>query len=484
MTIRETFREFFRPSPPEPAKRNLPITLDQYIQQMSYLGHQYGVLNQTLPGTSGEEKIPSNFAGVVQQAAKANGIVGAAILARMLLFQEARFMFRELLDNGRPGDFKWDDRLKVLEKPQPGWTTGDLLARCLQYADIAGTAFLHRRNRGDGNDRIVPLRPDWVTIAAGSPNEDASVWDLDAEVIGYLYQPGGPSEGRKPVFLDASTVMMWTPDPDPVARWRGKSWVQGIVAEVEADQAATLHKRAFFANGATPNMIVHLDPDIIGDDLDKFNSYVDAMEAGHAGALNAYRTLYITGATSAEVVGTNLQQLDFKNTQGAGETRIALAARVPAVILGISEGLGGSALNSGNYDSAFRQFADLTMRPLWRNFAGSLEHIVPPPGSNSPLRRSQLWYDDRDIPALRQDEEKKATISKLQAEAVSSLITQGWTPESSRDAVTTGELANLKHTGKPSVQLQKSGNVSENGNAPNEPQPEEVPSGNGNGQGG
>jgi hypothetical protein len=43
------------------------------------------------------------------------------------------------------------------------------------------------------------------------------------------------------------------------------------------------------------------------------------------------------------VVGSDLKQLDFKATQGAGETRIAMLGRVPAPLLGISEGLAGSS---------------------------------------------------------------------------------------------------------------------------------------------
>jgi hypothetical protein len=55
------------------------------------------------------------------------------------------------------------------------------------HADLAGNWFGTNRYGG-----IKTLRPDWVTIIAGSPNSDATIWDPSVEVAGYAYQPGGP----------------------------------------------------------------------------------------------------------------------------------------------------------------------------------------------------------------------------------------------------------------------------------------------------
>jgi hypothetical protein len=63
-----------------------------------------------------------------------------------------------------------------------------------------------------------------------------------------------------------------------------------------------------------------------------------------------------------------MKQIDFKVTQGHGETRIAAAAGVPPIIVGLSEGL--EAATYSNYGQARRRFADVTMRPLWRERGG------------------------------------------------------------------------------------------------------------------
>jgi phage portal protein BeeE len=131
------------------------------------------------------------------------------------------------------------------------------------------------------------------------------------------------------------------------------------------------------------------------------------FRAGHEGALNAYKTLFLAGGADVKTVGTDFKQLDLKAVQGAGETRIAAAAGVPPVVVGLSEGL--QAATYSNYAQARRRFADQTMRPLWRNAAGSLARIINVPPA------SELWYDDRDIPALREDEKDAADIQQSQA---------------------------------------------------------------------
>src|SRR5262249_6629919 len=129
-------------------------------------------------------------------------------------------------------------------------------------------------------------------------------------------------------------------------------------------------------------------------------------------------------------------------------TRIAAAARVHPVILGFAEGLQGSALNAGNYQSARRMFADGTLRPLWRNAAGSLAPLINVPGG------AELSYDDRDIAFLKEDLKDTAQVQSAQAAAMRQLIDAGYEPDSVRDAVDADDWSRLVHTGLYSVQLQ------------------------------
>jgi phage portal protein BeeE len=223
------------------------------------------------------------------------------------------------------------------------------------------------------------------------------------------------------------------------------SWITPIVREVMADKAATDHKLSFFENGATPNLVVKLDV----QDLERFKGWVEEFKDQHEGAVNAYRTIFLGAGADATTVGANLQQLEFKATQGAGETRIAAAAGVPPVIVGLSEGL--QAATYSNYGQARRRFADGTMRPLWRNMAGSLARIIDVPP------RAELWYDDRDIPFLQEDQKDAAEVSSMKATAMKTLVDAGYNPDSVVAAVDSGDLTLLQHSGLVSVQLQPPG---------------------------
>jgi hypothetical protein len=424
---------------PPPARPGMPIWPFANIG-----GRDYPI--QTLLGEI--EEISPGYRGYVEGMFKANPIVFACEMARINLFTEARFMWRRL-DSGRPGDLFGSRELAPLERPWPKATTGDLLGRMLVHADFGGNSFVVRRS----SKTLRPLRPDWITVILGSElDPEMAAWDVDADMIGIAYQPGGPSGGQQPQVFLAEEFAHFVSTPDPLApAGLGMPWVQTIIREVLGDNAATAHKLAFFRNGATPNAIVTVDKGYTDDQILGLRKQI---ESRHEGVRNAYRTLILRAAVEKlEVVGKDLQQLDFKVVQGAGETRIAAAAGVPAAVVGISEGLQGSGLSADTYTPSMRRFADQTMRPKWRNVCGSLEAIVSKPAGGACL----LWYDDRDVPALKDDIKDAAEVLGLQSTAIATLTRDGYAAASVVDAVTSGDLRRLKHTGQFSVQLRPPG---------------------------
>jgi len=243
------------------------------------------------------------------------------------------------------------------------------------------------------------------------------------------------------------------------------SWLTPVVREIQADCEATRHKLKFFENAATPNLAVSLAKEITPT---QFKEFIELMDSQHRGVENAYKTLYTAGGADVTVVGADLKQLDFKVTQGAGETRIAAAAGVHPVIVGLSEGMQGSSLNAGNYTAAKRQYADRTLRPLWRNAAGSLETLLPAPSG------SRLWYDDRDIAFLREDQTDVAEIQQKQAVTINQLVMAGYVPDTVVKAVLAEDFNLLRHSGLYSVQLQPPGGQAAPSGTPQPPGAAEI----------
>jgi phage portal protein BeeE len=398
-----------------------------------------GQLTQTIGGT--KEEIDASFAGIVQGAYRSNGIVFAVELARLSLFSQARFVYRRQR-NGEPGDTFSTRDLDILEHPWPGGVTSDLLTSALLDHDLAGNAFIARRDSDRG--RLRRLRPDWVTIVLGSfEDADVEAGDINADLLGYVYHPGGKYSGREPVVLQRTEVAHFRGMPDPLAAYRGMSWLTPVLREIESDSAATGHKLKFFENGATPNMIVSLDAAVPPE---QFKTYVELFKEKEPVGLEVYKTLYLGGGADATVVGSNLRQMDFKTVQGAGESRIAAAGGVPPVIAGFSEGL--QAATYSNYSQARRRFADLTTHPSWQNFCGSMQTIIPTPPD------AELWYLDKHIPFLREDAKDRAEIFRIQMMSVETGVRAGFDPDTVKAAVMAESLSGLKHTGLYSVQLQ------------------------------
>jgi phage portal protein BeeE len=413
------------------------VSVDEAFQQIvSYAQNAYALPSGSLQ--QGHEEVTPDFPGLIAGAYKSNGVVFACMLVRMMLFSETRFQFRQVR-NGRPGNLFGNKDLQILETPWTNGTTGDLLTRTIQDADLEGNFYAYR----DG-DQIRRMRPDWTTIVMGSKMSPKTPGiALDAEIIGYAYHPGGRAGREKPIALLAEEVAHFAPVPDPSARFRGMSWLTPVVREIMADGAATTHKLNFFENGATPNLVVRLDPSI---ELEQWDEWVDAFTEGHEGVANAYKTIYLGGGADVTVVGGNMRQIDFKATQGAGETRITAASGVPAVIVGMSEGLQSATYS--NFDQAMRKLGDVTMRPLWRQMCASFAPIITVPGG------SELWYDARDVAFLQQSAKDAADIMQLHATTIKALVDSGYESSSVIDAVTSGDFSRLLHTGLFSVQLQ------------------------------
>ncbi len=420
--------------------------------QFGYNGNQYAFgLNQTLAGQRVQE-ITATLPGYVA-ALRGCPPAFAAQLVRCLALSQARFTFRNLPSSRTPRRTFGTTDLGILERPWTNATTGELLARMEWHAGPAGNSYVHRRSipptpAAPLGKRLRVLRPDWTAIAYGSQREpDDPAHALDGEVVGYVYANGGFGVGE-PVTLLPEDVAHWAPIPDPEGAGIGMSWVTPAVREIQADRSVTEHKLAFFRNGATPNLVVKGIPAVTKE---QFDEIVELMESQHAGLANAYKTLYLTSGADATVVGANLAELDLKTVQGASETRLAVLSRVPAPILGVSEGLAGSSLNAGNLGVARRNFADGWIYPTLQDLAASLAPLVNVPSD------AELWYDPADMPILREDAKDAADIEFVKAQTIRQLVDGGFDPDSVIAAVQGQNMSLLNHSGMLSVQLQEPG---------------------------
>jgi phage portal protein BeeE len=389
------------------------------------------------------EPIERTSSGMARAAYAGNGVAFTCAALRMQVFSEVTFKWQDLATKKLYGN----GELEPLEMPWVGAGSDDLLARMEQDATTAGNSYWVDAGSQVRTDRanLLRLHPEYVTIVL-EPVSQFGGGRLGRLKVGYIYA----EPDQDAVYLDVSEVAHFAPLPDPLAEFRGMSWLTPVLSDVEFDSSLNEMKQAFIDNAATPNLVVSFDPSVSPE---KFAMLTEVIKSKATGASNAGKTLALGGGADVKVIGSTFEQLALKATQGAGETRIAAAAGVPPVLAGLSEGLQGSSLNEGNYGQARRRFADGTLRPNWRSAATALSVLVPAPTG------SRLWFDDHDVPFLREDVADDATIRESNARTIRQLVDAGFDPVAAVNAAVNGDFDTLgaSHSGLFSVQLQRPG---------------------------
>lgn len=391
---------------------------------------------------NGDEKITNNFDDYAQVLYKRNGIASACIGVRMFVFSEIRFLWQNRV-NGRPdGGLFSDDALALIQEPWPGGTTGELTMRMEQDNSLAGN-FYAAKSDGPEGQRLSRWYPPYVTIVTGS--DDGNPWGSSARVVGYIYQV----PGKEPEMWSPGSVVHYSPLPDPQARWRGMSWLTPVIEEILGDSAVSKHKTQFFKRGASTNLAISYKN---ARTMDQLKEQAEFFQEQFEGLSNAYRTIHLGAGAETTPIGSTLRQLDFKATQGSGESRIAAASLLGAVMAQFSEGMAGSSLNAGNFDASRKRAETVLFRPLWRIAAASLQRVLDKPSVNA-----ELTYDPRDVAFLRDDAKNEADIRQKDSITIKQLIDAGFTPETVVAAMAAGNWQLLEHTGLFSVQLQAPG---------------------------
>jgi len=241
---------------------------------------------------------------------------------------------------------------------------------------------------------------------------------------------------------DVEDVAHWSPIPDPLAHWRGMSWMTPVLREINADVAMTQHRQVFFDQAATPNLLLRYQQKLQPTQLESIKA---RWQARFNGPARAGATVVLDEGADLTVVGSTFESMRFNEVQAAGEARIAAAAGVPAIVAGLQAGL--DAATYSNYAMAIKAMANGTGAFLWSSACAALAKLVAVPD------HARLWYDTTNIPALQEAAKDRADTMQVLAAAASTLLTAGYEATSITAALVSGDLTLLVHTGMISVQL-------------------------------
>jgi hypothetical protein len=365
-----------------------------------------------------------------------DGPVSAVLDRRASIMGEARPAFQRF-EKGKPGELYSTRELEVLKHPWPGGTFRQLVAICESDVAATGNSYWVRID-----DRLIRVDPDYVTIVTADVVVDGV--EIGRELVGYLITP--PNSRRDPLPMEATRIAHYRPGAPVDEPFRGESWLAAVCQDASSDIELTAYKGNYLKNGAMPSLAVTYEPTLAQEQLEAF---VPVFADKFTGAMNAGKILHFLGGRDVKTVGATLDQLAFKAVQGAGETRIAAAAGVPATVAGFSEGMQGSSLNAGNYGASRRLFGDAKIRPNLGSLMEAFETLIPTPAD------SRLFYDDSGVSFFQEDVTDEAEIRATKASTIRQLIEAGYEPDAVVVAVTTGRYESLvgRHSGLTSVQL-------------------------------
>lgn len=364
-----------------------------------------------------------NYQGFTMSPAVAgnSSIVYTCERLRVSVFAEARFAWQRMSNNGRPlpQAMFGNSALGILETPWRGAQTRDLLATMEMDAAQYGNSYWIDDTYGN----LVRLDPNTVRIITRAVADPITGNRIGETLDGYSV-----TVDRKVSIFSPEDICHYKPIPSANSQWVGQSWISACLPDIDSDALLTQYKKALVENGANLSYVVNMDPSLTPT---QFDDFVAKYKESHRGPMQAGETLFLQGGSDVKTVGQTFEQIAYSATQGAGETRIAACAGTHPVVLGLSEGLSGSALNAGNYAAAKRNFADGTMANLWGSACGALASIIKAPSPDSRNGISpRLWYDSRDIPFLRDDAKDLSEIFSQVASSIRTLTDGGYTSES------------------------------------------------------
>jgi phage portal protein BeeE len=408
--------------------------IDRLIRRAGYWEGQASgaAVLTTSYGSPDREPVLPQLAAFAQQANGSSSPVFSAHLVRLALFSEVTFQWQAKDDKHLWGN----TGLAKLEEPfGPGTTTGQLLGRMEQDAFLAGQGYIWDP---PGEDRLVRLRPDWVTIVSEVVRVDGGDPDHPGwyrRPVGYWFEPPKSVEGQGNGFLvPAGECVHFAPIPDPQANFRGMSPLTPVIRDIQGDDGMSRFKLRYLQNDATPNMIIKYPQRLAPGTVDAIG---ERMHARYAGPDNAGKTLILDGGADLTLAGNSLSQMDFSNVAAVGAERILAACSVPGVLVGL-EPLRGAGRG---YQESMQKLANIWARPQWRAACGALSQIMDVPAGN------RLWFDTSDIAALQDGEMERGQAALVRAQALLALVQAGYTHESAIAAVDAMDLSQLQAGG-------------------------------------
>ncbi|MDP1729856.1 MAG: phage portal protein [Devosia sp.] len=296
--------------------------------------------------------------------------------------------------------------LKLLARPNPRQSGGEMLEAVYAYLQTAGNAYLEAAMVDGELKGLYCLRPDRMRVVAGK----------DGWPTAYAYTAGGRtvqlSQEAAPIPRVLHLALF-----HPLDDHYGLSPLDAAQQSLDIHNAASRWNKSLLDNAARPSGALVYSSTSGNLTASQFERLKTELEQGYAGAGNAGRPMVLEGGMDWKTIALSPRDMDFIELKNVAAREIALAFGVPPMLLGIPGDNTYSNLAEANR-ALWRQ----TVIPLVRRVAAELgAWLAPAFGGNfaliPDLDRVEALAEDRAALWARvgaadflSDEEKRAML--------------------------------------------------------------------------
>lgn len=254
---------------------------------------------------------------------------------------------------------------RLLDRPNELMTGYEMVELIELHAGLAGASYWWKqRTNGGAVESLWPLRPDRI-LPAYQPNMSAPAGER--LLRGWWYAPPG---GGTPVLIPRSDVLAFG-YPNPSGETGGIvesiGWVMVLANDIAADSEATSFVGALLANYAQPSMLIKTKMPIRDIEIAR---RLKAQFMTELGGSHRGEPALLDADTEIEKLSFDLKQLEFPSLRAQSESRVAAAAGVPAILIGLKVGLDASTYS--NFESAREFFTETTLAAKWKRYGDQI----------------------------------------------------------------------------------------------------------------
>lgn len=195
--------------------------------------------------------------------------------------------------------------------------------------DLVGEAFWLKERDSTGTVFAVwPVPPDWVR---STPTPSQPMYRMQFK-------------GWRGWIPD--TEVMWFSEPDPLNPYgRGTGIAQALGDELETDEYAARHTKAFFYNQARPDLLITVKGARDADLRAAEQRWLDRLQ----GFFRAFKPMFVNREIDVKEIGTTFRDMQFTQLRQQERDTIIQVFGLPPEMLGILESSNRATIDAADY---------------------------------------------------------------------------------------------------------------------------------------